>query len=115
MPTALWPASSADPSDLHHTKGLRCFRILLPPCDEDSAIQRHLDPCRGHTALWFHPAHRCVPLRTRSSQSWAGLPEGTQAYDRGDYATATNELRPLAEGLASAQFYLGVMYENGQG
>jgi len=77
------------------------------------------------SAIWIHVAG--IPLCgfilltgvflfvTLSSQSWAGLPEGTQAYDRGDYATATNELRPLAEGLASAQFYLGVMYENGQG
>jgi TPR repeat protein len=51
-----------------------------------------------------------------SSQSWADLSEGTQAYDRGDYMTAMNELHPLAEqGLAPAQFYLGLMYENGQG
>jgi hypothetical protein len=50
------------------------------------------------------------------SQGWAGLPEGTQAYDRGNYVSAMNELRPLAEeGVAPAQFYLGVMYENGQG
>ena len=51
-----------------------------------------------------------------SSPSWADFSEGTRAYDRGDYATAMNELHPLAEeGLASAQFYLGVMSENGQG
>jgi len=50
-----------------------------------------------------------------SSQSWADFSEGTQAYDRGDYMTAMNQLHPLAEqGLASAQFYLGLMYENGQ-
>jgi len=55
------------------------------------------------------------PLLLLSSQSWADLSEGTQAYDRGDYVTAMNELHPLAEqGLASAQFYLGLMYENGQ-
>ena len=51
-----------------------------------------------------------------SSQSWADVSEGTQAYDRGDYRTAMNELQPLAEqGVAPAQFYLGLMYENGQG
>ena len=51
-----------------------------------------------------------------SSQSWADVSEGTRAYDRGDYMTAMNELQPLAEqGLAPAQFYLGMMYENGQG
>ena len=50
-----------------------------------------------------------------SSQSWADFSEGTQAYDRGNYVTAMNELHPLAEqGLAPAQFYLGLMYENGQ-
>jgi TPR repeat protein len=50
-----------------------------------------------------------------SSQSWADFSEGTQAYDRGNYLAAMNELHPLAEqGLASAQFYLGLMYENGQ-
>jgi uncharacterized protein len=57
-----------------------------------------------------------VPLLLLWSQSWADVSNGTQAYDRGDYVTAMNELHPLAEqGLASAQFYLGVMYENGQG
>ncbi len=39
-----------------------------------------------------------------------------EAYGRGDFATAFQLLRPLAEqGNASAQFNLGVMYENGQG
>jgi len=28
--------------------------------------------------------------------SWADLPEGLEAYQRGDYATAVRELRPLA-------------------
>ncbi len=38
------------------------------------------------------------------------------AYDRGDYATALREWRPLAEqGHADAQFKLGVMYFNGRG
>jgi TPR repeat protein len=46
----------------------------------------------------------------------AGLKEGLEAYEQGDYATALKELRPLAEqGHAGAQFYLGVMYENGRG
>ncbi len=35
---------------------------------------------------------------------------------RGDYPTALRELRPLAEqGVAEAQFLLGVMYHYGQG
>ena len=41
---------------------------------------------------------------------------GEEAYDRGDYATALKEFRPLAErGDARAQFRLGVMYTMGQG
>ena len=42
--------------------------------------------------------------------------KGFEAYQRGDYATALWEWRPLAEqGDAVAQNNLGVMYENGQG
>ena len=38
------------------------------------------------------------------------------AYERGDYATALKEFRPLAEqDHAGAQFNLGVMYDNGYG
>ena len=38
------------------------------------------------------------------------------AYQRGDYATAIRELRPLAEqGDAEAQYNLGVIYDRGQG
>jgi len=42
--------------------------------------------------------------------------EGVKAYNRGDYETALSAFRPLAEqGDASAQYNLGVMYENGKG
>ena len=38
------------------------------------------------------------------------------AYDKGDYETAIEEWRPLAEhGNAKAQFNLGQMYRNGKG
>ena len=38
------------------------------------------------------------------------------AYGRGDYATALSLLRPLAaQGNATAQFVLGMMYNYGQG
>ena len=38
------------------------------------------------------------------------------AYKKGDYKTALKLWKPLAEqGHASAQFNLGVMYENGEG
>ena len=47
---------------------------------------------------------------------WADFQAGKDAYDRGDYATALNEWRPLAEqGDPSAQFRLGSLYENGDG
>ncbi len=51
-----------------------------------------------------------------TAPAWAGWDEGVAAYQRGDYATAIRELRPLAEqGDANAQLFLGIMYENGQG
>ncbi len=48
---------------------------------------------------------------------WAAdLQAGAEAYDRGDYATALKEWRPLAEqGHAKAQYNLGVMYDDGEG
>ncbi len=46
----------------------------------------------------------------------AGFDEGAAALERGDYATALKEFRPLAEqGHAAAQNSLGVMYEYGDG
>ena len=46
----------------------------------------------------------------------AGVEEGIAALQRGDYATAIRELRPLAEqGHADAQVYVGLMYGLGQG
>ncbi len=42
--------------------------------------------------------------------------KGFEAYQRGDYATALREWRPLAEqGAADAQYALGRMYDNGEG
>ena len=41
---------------------------------------------------------------------------GNDAFEAGDYATALQEWRPIADqGDADAQFNLGLMYENGQG
>ena len=46
----------------------------------------------------------------------AGLEEAAEAYDKGDYARALAELRPLAEaGDRLAQHNLGVMYQKGIG
>ena len=51
-----------------------------------------------------------------AAPAWAGFAEGVAAYDRGDYATALRELRPLAEqGSVFAQNYLGIMYNYGWG
>ncbi len=57
-----------------------------------------------------------VLLVVLAAPAWAGWDEGIAAYERGDYATALRELRPLAEqGHAPAQNILGVMYTEGQG
>ena len=46
----------------------------------------------------------------------ADLDDGFRAYQRGDYATALREWRPLADqGEAAAQYNLGLMYDNGEG
>jgi len=46
----------------------------------------------------------------------ADFQAGMDAKNRGDYAKALREWQPLAEqGEARAQFYLGMLYENGDG
>ena len=46
----------------------------------------------------------------------ADIQDGVAAYERGDYATALREFRPLArQGQASAQGMLGIMYDEGKG
>lgn len=51
-----------------------------------------------------------------SFQARAGMPEALAAYKAGNFAGAMKELGPLAEGgLAEAQFYVGLMYDNGDG
>ena len=51
-----------------------------------------------------------------ATPAWADFQVGLDAYLRGDYDTALAEFRPLAEqGYASAQYNLGVMYDNGLG
>jgi TPR repeat protein len=53
----------------------------------------------------------CLP-----TPSWANFETGMDGYQRGHYATALREWRPLTEqGDASAQCYLGVLYEKGRG
>ena len=65
--------------------------------------------------------HRCLILlaflMTLSSPVAAqDLQKGLAAYNAGDFATALEEWKPLAEaGDSDAQFSLGFMYRNGQG
>ncbi len=48
--------------------------------------------------------------------AYAGFDEGKVALDRGDYARAYKEFKPLAEqGDVQAQYNLGVLYHNGTG
>ena len=48
--------------------------------------------------------------------AWADFQAGMDARNRGDFAKAMREWQPLAEqGNARAQFYLGLLYENGDG
>jgi TPR repeat protein len=48
--------------------------------------------------------------------AFADFAKGSDAAQRGDYATAMKEWKPLAEqGHASAQYNLGIRYVNGQG
>ncbi len=55
----------------------------------------------------------CLLLAT---PAWAGFSEGSDAYDRGDYAAALQEWHSLAEqGHARAQKNLGVIYRQGRG
>ena len=51
-----------------------------------------------------------------AAPAWADFDDGLAAYNRGDFATALVEFTPLAEqGVAAAQYILGVMYRKGQG
>ncbi len=48
--------------------------------------------------------------------AWADFEDGIDAFLRGDYATALQELKPRADqGHAKAQYNLGVMYGKGRG
>ena len=59
----------------------------------------------------------CTADATPGAQALAAdFQAGAEAYSGGDYAAALREFRPLAErGGAAAQYFLGVMYANGQG
>ncbi len=91
------------------------------------ARQRWLDEMRVHTAKGqgrmqivarslvaaFVAALISVSVPSPAS---AALEAGERAYQRGDYATALQQLRPLAEkGDDRARYFLGLMYFIGQG
>ncbi len=62
------------------------------------------------------PAAVVLLIVVTASQAWADFKAGVEAYERGDYATALTEFRPVAQqGDADAEFILGVMYSKGQG
>ncbi|MEL0108339.1 MAG: tetratricopeptide repeat protein [Rhodospirillaceae bacterium] len=57
-----------------------------------------------------------IVLLLAASVAAADFEKGVAAYDRGDYATALREWRPLAkQGDAIAQFNLGTLYNKGRG
>jgi TPR repeat protein len=58
-----------------------------------------------------------VALLSVASTAWAGpFEDGMAAYDRKDYATSLRIFRTMAaQGDTSAQYNLGVMYDNGRG
>jgi len=57
-----------------------------------------------------------VALMFSAGSAWADFDDGVAAAQRGDFATAIQEWRPLAEqGHAKAQTNLGVMYLRGTG
>lgn len=55
-------------------------------------------------------------LSPQSVAATGSIEEAEFAYDRGEYTKAARLFSPLAEqGVASAQFYLGLMHEKGRG
>ena len=59
----------------------------------------------GASGVWQESAMAAQPTE-----------EAEFAYERGDYTQAARLFTPLAEqGVAAAQFYLGLMYEKGRG
>ena len=82
----------------------------------------NIGPFQGQGTAWSHSLSLRFPIALVLSivcltvPAWGDFKAGMDAYNRGDYATALREWRPLAEqGDASAQFSLGLSYENGDG
>jgi hypothetical protein len=86
------------------------------------AVSYNTGPFQGLGTVWNRSIALRLPIALVLSivclamPAWADFKAGMDAYSRGDYATALREWRPLAEqGNASAQFSLGLSYENGDG
>ena len=57
-----------------------------------------------------------ITLLFGAGSSWAEYNDAVAAYERGDYVTAAEQFRSLAEkGSVKAQFNLGFMYNKGEG
>jgi len=70
---------------------------------------------RGMRRIAATPAV-AIALLFSAGVAWADYDDDWAALERGDYATALKEWRPLAEqGVARAQYNLGIMYDNGRG
>ena len=64
----------------------------------------------------IHQIIVAVALLTATSALAANFEKGVKAYERGKYKAALRQFRALAEeGHAGAQFYLGLMYGEGEG
>ena len=71
-------------------------------------------PRRGR--LSFAAFCFALVLAALSLPAWAQYQAGLDAFNRGDYATAFREFKPLAEqGDVSSQFLIGAMYAEGEG
>lgn len=65
---------------------------------------------------WLLGTTLAAGLALASATAQAGYVEGMDAFSRGDYLAAYDELRPVAEGGdPNAQFTLGFMFDYGQG
>jgi TPR repeat protein len=93
------------------------------PIPSESDIQlRKTTLIRSNLESQWRLAQQLIPIALifsflyLNTPAWADDQAGAEAFERGDYATALRELRPLAKhGDGLAQSMLGWMYEWGEG
>ncbi len=102
----MWACSQSDGTDLFTDRGgPGCKR--LGDKGQDQATKSP-----PHTSSGSPPFPRLPSSPSSTTDYWSGV----AAYQRGDYDAALLEFRPAAEqGNANAQYYLGSMYEMGEG